>query len=59
MDYSENEVIVYNVEDTVVGYNNLNHASRLPVQTKSGFTESKLEAWEKEMQIISPMGGLS
>lgn len=43
MDYSEKEAIVYKLENTVVGYN-MNRVSRLPVQTKSGFTESKLEA---------------
>lgn len=44
MDYSEKEAIVYKLENTVVGYNSMNRVSRLPVQTKSGFTESKLEA---------------
>lgn len=47
------------MEDMVLGCNSLNCALSLPVQTKSLFAQSKLEAYEKEMQIISPMGGLS
>jgi len=44
MDYLENSATVCNVEDMVVGYNSLNCALNLPVQTKSLFTESKLES---------------
>lgn len=44
MDDSENDAIVCNMEDIVVGYNSLNCAVSLPVQAKSLFAESELEA---------------
>lgn len=44
MDDSENDATVCNMEGMVVGYNSLNCALSLPVQTKSLFAESKLEA---------------